>query len=101
MVDIRLLLYDAEGDHRDHDLTSRLWHRRFLILAPGKARAGQSDAGLAPAAGGDSDMGTAAAHGSTYAGQREVEMRTWHQFDAALKTEAHLFLMSSQTHYYS
>lgn len=42
-------------------LTSRLGHRRFLVLAPGNARARQSDASVALATGGYADMGTAAA----------------------------------------
>jgi hypothetical protein len=48
----------------------------------------QSNAGVALATGGDSDVGTAAAHGHTYALQRKVEMHSGQQFYAALKTEA-------------
>ena len=75
---------------RRAEVTPRLGRRWFVVLAPGKARARQSDAGVALAAGGDSDVGTAAAHGNTYAGQREVEMHSRQQFDASLKTQAHL-----------
>jgi len=79
---------------RSAEVTPRRGRRWFVVLPPGKARARQSDAGVALAAGGYADMGTAASHGHTNTRPREIEMDPRQQFDAALKTEAHLFLMS-------
>jgi hypothetical protein len=49
--------------------------QNLAFLAAG---ARQSDAGVALAAGGDSDVGTAAAHRHTYDGQRKIEMNQQH-----------------------
>jgi len=84
---------------RRAEFTPRLGRGWFVVFAPGKARAGQSDAGVALAAGGDSDMGTAAAHGHTYAGQRQVEMYTWQHFQSSLKTEAHLLHVTANARF--
>jgi len=82
---------------RSAKITSRLSRRWLLVLSPGKARARQSDAGVALAAGGDSEVGTTGAYGHAHAGQRKTEMHTRQQFQAALKTEAHSLFMSAQT----
>ena len=82
---------------RSTKITPCLARGWFVVLAKGKARAWQSDAGVALAAGGNSDMCTASAHGHTYTGHRKIEMHTRQQFCAALKTEAHLLFMSAQT----
>ena len=76
-------------------ITARLSRGLFAVLTPGNARAGQPDAAVALAARGDSDVGTAAAHGHAHPGQRKVEMHTRQQFYAALKTEAQLSSRSS------
>jgi hypothetical protein len=44
-------------------ITTHLACRRLVVLAPRKTRARQSDAGVAMASGGDSDVGTAATYG--------------------------------------
>jgi hypothetical protein len=60
------------GEHRSHrdSRAAGLW-----LLAPGKARARQSDAGVALAAGGDSDVGTAPAHGHTNTGPERLRCK--------------------------
>ena len=105
-------LVSVGGDHRDHDgyhddqcqpgrkvhvaglaeIASTLARSWLVVLPPRNTRARQSDARIALTAGGDTDVGTAAAHGNTYAGQRKIEVHSWQQFHAALKTEAHLFV---------
>ena len=67
------------------EITPGLVRCRFVVLAPGKARARQSDAGVALAARSGSNMGTAATHGHANTGPREIEMDTRQQFDTALK----------------
>ncbi len=86
------------GDVREIWYVSKVtgtWRHALVYLPPGydtqtKTR---DDAGGALAAGRNSNVGTATTHGHTHAGQRNVEMHTWQQFDAVLKTEAHLFFM--------
>jgi hypothetical protein len=80
---------------RSAEITLRVGCTGLVVLAPGKAAARQPDAGVALTVGCDSDMGTAAAHGHTYAGHRKIEMHTRQQLNAALKTEAHLLFYVS------
>jgi len=57
----------------------------------------QSDAGIALAAGRDSNVSSTTANGHTDAGLGQIQVQSGQQFDAALKAEAHLFLTSSRT----
>jgi hypothetical protein len=68
-----------------------------LILAPGEAGSGYSDAGIALAARRDADVRAAASNGQADAGPREIEMDAWEKSDAALEAEAHFTTMMARS----